>query len=197
MKKCTKCGETKPSLEFSKNHTSKDGYDYVCRVCRSEYRKALRLADVEGARARERARYAANIEGERETDRQWNKNNPDKAREKHLRYRTNNLEKCREMDRENYRKNPNKNREKAIIRKARLNNAVIEDFSYLEIFERDEWVCQLCLDPIDPQLRRPNLQSKSLDHIIPVSKEGNHTRDNVQAAHLLCNMKKNDKMPSH
>jgi 5-methylcytosine-specific restriction endonuclease McrA len=42
-------------------------------------------------------------------------------------------------------------------------------------------------------LRRPSPWSVSLDHIVPVSKGGTHTRDNVQAAHLRCNQAKGDR----
>lgn len=33
----------------------------------------------------------------------------------------------------------------------------------------------------------------SLDHIIPLSRGGHHTADNVQAAHLACNHRKGAK----
>ena len=34
----------------------------------------------------------------------------------------------------------------------------------------------------------------SIDHIIPISKGGQHTWDNVQLAHMICNSIKNNKM---
>ncbi|MEV6398476.1 HNH endonuclease [Streptomyces sp. NPDC051907] len=36
--------------------------------------------------------------------------------------------------------------------------------------------------------------SASLDHIIPLARQGDHTRINVQLAHLLCNLRKSDKL---
>jgi 5-methylcytosine-specific restriction endonuclease McrA len=35
-----------------------------------------------------------------------------------------------------------------------------------------------------------------LDHIIPISKGGAHSRDNCQAAHARCNRMKSAKMPA-
>jgi len=38
-KKCTKCKITKPINEFYKNKTTKDGYCYQCKKCKSEKNK--------------------------------------------------------------------------------------------------------------------------------------------------------------
>ncbi len=48
MKKCNKCGETKPLAEFSKDKKSPDGLRYDCKVCVSEYGK-LRNFSVDPA----------------------------------------------------------------------------------------------------------------------------------------------------
>jgi|SaaInlV_165m_DNA_1040744.scaffolds.fasta_scaffold18331_1 hypothetical protein len=44
MKKCTKCGKTKPLAEFHKHKKSRDGLRYRCKVCRSEYKKSLNFS---------------------------------------------------------------------------------------------------------------------------------------------------------
>jgi 5-methylcytosine-specific restriction endonuclease McrA len=33
----------------------------------------------------------------------------------------------------------------------------------------------------------------SLDHVIPLAREGSHTRDNVKLSHLACNLRKGTK----
>lgn len=78
-------------------------------------------------------------------------------------------------------------REHAHRRRARLRGVEVEQFKDTEIFERDDYICQICFEPIDPFLCWPDTMSVSLDHIIPLAKQGSHTRDNVQSAHLRCN----------
>lgn len=56
-------------------------------------------------------------------------------------------------------------------------------------------ICALCGKPVDKTLKWPHPLSKSVDHIIPVSK-GGHPSDiqNLQLAHLCCNGEKSSKM---
>jgi hypothetical protein len=61
-----------------------------------------------------------------------------------------------------------------------------------EIYERDEWRCGICGDPVDKTLRWPDPMSASLDHITPLSKGGRHAIGNVQCSHLRCNLRKRD-----
>lgn len=63
-----------------------------------------------------------------------------------------------------------------------------------EIFERDLWTCQLCEKSIDRDLSWPDPLSASLDHVVPLAKGGKHTRGNLQAAHLRCNLQKGDRV---
>lgn len=59
-----------------------------------------------------------------------------------------------------------------------------------DVYARDGWICQLCIEPIDPTLRWPEAGSRSIDHIQPLSRGGHHVWLNVQSAHLGCNLKK-------
>lgn len=54
-------------------------------------------------------------------------------------------------------------------------------------------VCGICGLPVDKTLRWPDPMSKTVDHIIPVSK-GGHPSDisNLQLAHFSCNRQKSD-----
>lgn len=78
-------------------------------------------------------------------------------------------------------------------RRALLLGGETENFTYAEVFERDGWICGLCHEPVDPDLAHPDPMSKSLDHIVPLTRGGGHVRSNVQLAHLVCNVSKGNR----
>lgn len=82
-------------------------------------------------------------------------------------------------------------RQQNSVRRARRKAVEIEKFSAVEIFNRDSWRCGLCGKKVDRRLRHPHRLSACLDHIVPLSKGGAHTRQNTQCAHLSCNSRKN------
>ncbi|MGW6946179.1 HNH endonuclease [Streptomyces xanthophaeus] len=69
-----------------------------------------------------------------------------------------------------------------------------EVFAPLDVHTRDEWTCQLCRLPIDPEVAWPDPMSASVDHIVPLSRGGQHSMINVQSAHLGCNSSKGDRL---
>jgi hypothetical protein len=70
-----------------------------------------------------------------------------------------------------------------------------ESFSIRSVYERDRWVCQICGKKVNKNRLYPDRMCASLDHIIPLSKGGPHTYNNVQLAHLACNVSKSNKLP--
>lgn len=78
-------------------------------------------------------------------------------------------------------------------RRAKINGLARDMFSFKDIADRDKWSCRLCGEKVDRKIKYPNKLSPSLDHIVPISKGGGHTKENVQLAHLHCNMQKSDK----
>lgn len=84
--------------------------------------------------------------------------------------------------------NPEQVTENAARRRARKrNNGRVERFWRKTIYQRDNWTCGICGHPVDPDLEWPNPESASLDHIVPLSQGGEHTRANTRLAHLHCN----------
>jgi hypothetical protein len=85
-------------------------------------------------------------------------------------------------------------REATRKRRALLRSVECEDFTEREIYERDGWCCQLCGKRVSQKLRWPHPMSASLDHVIPLTKDGtSHTRRNVRLAHLVCNTKRGNR----
>lgn len=52
--------------------------------------------------------------------------------------------------------------------------------------------CGICGEPVDLSLRKPNLMSASIDHIVPFAHGGSNDPENLQLAHLHCNHVKSD-----
>lgn len=57
-------------------------------------------------------------------------------------------------------------------------------------------VCGICGRPVDKTLLYPHPLAPTVDHIIPLSKGGKNTADNLQLAHWTCNRQKSDKLAS-
>lgn len=75
-------------------------------------------------------------------------------------------------------------------RHAREVNAESVSFSAVAVFERDGWICQLCRREVDFQLRWPDPEMATIDHVRPLSRGGAHVESNAQLAHLRCNLAK-------
>lgn len=81
-------------------------------------------------------------------------------------------------------------RRRARKRKAQSVERVVAE----EVFERDGWSCGICGEAVEPNCEWPDPLSPSLDHIVPLSKGGAHSLENVQLAHLGCNVSKGDRL---
>jgi predicted nucleic acid-binding Zn ribbon protein len=68
----------------------------------------------------------------------------------------------------------------------------LDRFADLEIYERDDWICKICLKPTNRKVAKNHPHSPTIDHILPFAKGGGHTRENVQCAHRICNSLKGD-----
>lgn len=55
---------------------------------------------------------------------------------------------------------------------------------------RDGAQCGICGELVNLELRHPDPESGSVDHIIPVALGGTHNETNLQLAHLRCNLTK-------
>lgn len=158
---------------------------------------------------------AANPEKRAEMSKRWARANPEKRRAIKKAWTDANREKVRLSDRKrartsvmslrqhnyyeahkekilsavrDWRKlNPDKKKSFESARRARKYCEGAEAFSINEIFERDGWRCQLCHRKVNNRLKWPNPLSPSLDHIVPLSKDGKHIKTNVHLTHLRCN----------
>lgn len=62
----------------------------------------------------------------------------------------------------------------------------------LAVFERDQWICQVCGEVAPKELRGTyDKCAPELGHIIPHALGGSYTLDNLQCEHRKCNLQKN------
>jgi hypothetical protein len=67
-----------------------------------------------------------------------------------------------------------------------------EQFTLRDVFDRDHGRCQLCRRKVTMPTGKWSKRMATIDHIVPVTKGGNHTLVNVQLCCAMCNSEKND-----
>lgn len=124
--------------------------------------------------AKKKAAYAARTDEQKERDRT-------KSREAMRRWlkKPENVEKHRATARKH-------TVEGAHRRRARMRQVEIGDIDYREISMRTMGCCGICGGQVEPNFE--------YDHIIPLSRGGPHTTDNIQLAHRFCNRSKHAKL---
>lgn len=69
-----------------------------------------------------------------------------------------------------------------------------DHIEHIVLFEMYNWTCCICGEQINKFIRFPNMLAASVEHIIPISKGGTHTWDNVAPSHIRCNQAKGDQI---
>jgi len=186
MKACTKCSVEKPLDVFTRDRTKRDGLNTCCREC---------------TRARDRTYHAANREKVREYAHAYTKQKVENDRERRVRWEEENrefleaaeLKQAERRKKVNYeacaryaRRHPEKVRQRNARREALKKGAKVGVVSYSHILERDGYVCHICSLSVAPG-------DVHFDHVIPLSRSGAHSDENIKVAHSLCNIRKGSK----
>lgn len=205
-KKCRLCGVEKPLDEFHRDRSKADGRRNECKPCKCAdvktrrnptkiraWREANKDRIAEQARERRRAnrdqvlaakkrhrekyrkelaekqtaRYWSDPERHRENGREYARSHKTEARERHTQWRRSNIEHVREYARAaSYRRKFDRD---------------AETIEFVELLKNDP--CSYCGAP----------GPSHIDHIVPVSKGGPNTPDNLTAACVSCNSSKHDR----
>lgn len=78
-----------------------------------------------------------------------------------------------------------------MARRARLLAATVEEVDRLAVIERDNATCYLCGTKLNPETDKI-----TLDHVIPLTRGGSHSMDNLKVACVSCNTRKSNKLLS-
>lgn len=195
-----------------------DGYKSRCKDCFRAQARAERTAKIEQYREKERQYVESNIDHYRELKRAHQKAHPEKYEDSLRKYRETHREKInskarerRQQDLEHYREIGRKSRDKhAEERNAYQREYGKENRDKLTLFTNlrrarklaaegshtdEEWQALkefydykcLCCRKHEPEIRLTR------DHVIPLTKGGTDSIDNVQPLCARCNSKKNNK----
>jgi 5-methylcytosine-specific restriction endonuclease McrA len=133
--------------------------------------------------------FEKNREIEYERSKQWAKSPAGKAAKAlaRKRFKTAHPEQWNKWIKDWHDANPEKTRQHirnlSYRRRLQKGTQPFEKFTTLEIANRDGWKCHICRKQV-------TFTTKSIDHLIPLSKGGSHTRANVALAHLVCNRRR-------
>lgn len=216
LKKCSKCGEYKELTEFQADKSKKSGYKSQCKACiksnikRQEYMKKYRDEHKDYYSLKYTEYSKNNREKLNTRSREYRKNHPEKTKEYYIKNKLKILEYSKiyresEHGRDIRKKYyySEKARANKITQRVKRRTKIFSgdtDITLQKVYERDKGVCKLCGELCDwNDIEHKNGYAvvgsnyPSIDHIIPISKNGSHTWDNVQLAHFRCNSVKQDK----
>lgn len=204
MKKCTKCHIEKELSEFNKSSNAKDGHKPRCKGCSNEDTKHY---------------YATHQEKERLRKIKYRSENPNKIKEINKKYRANNRDVMLEREAEyikthkEYQKNwqkENRLANNATKRRYYATNHGKNVFYALKLKRRakkfgtdDGTVTSQFLKQLADNTKtciflgtELTAENRHLDHIVPLSRGGAHTVDNVRFISAKANLMKHNRLDS-
>jgi len=193
-----------------------------CNKCASEALEGFKFCQScrDKNKARKKLNYELNKDAILLRQKEWALNNPDKVKETKKREREKNKDRYSKYWKDRYANNKDEiivantkyaqdNKERlSKYRKSRIDfrhanfhkhrankfDAFVELINRKDVFERDNYICQICKQPTLPNVESSHSLFPTVDHIIPLSKGGTHEYSNVQCAHLGCNSSKGNKI---
>ncbi len=171
LKCCAKCQTAKPKSDFYPRSKPRQHHLRAwCKDCEnnrsSKYLESLRENNPAKVAKYRRNYYVRNKNKVAATNRRYNRENPEKVKAQWGAY---------------YRANKEKYKNRARLRQLKIRQIAIEDFDREEIYVRDGGKCHICRRPV-PQ------DYWHLDHLVPLSRGGEHSKKNVAVAHSQCNL---------
>ena len=203
MKKCSKCGQwlVANRVNFYKQNTYKDKLDKTCISCRKERQRELdeirwerskkhKEANDKNRKARKK-QYVRYVQYEHR--KQYYEDNKEKILEKAKQYYQNNKDKFYEYSKQYYQSPQGKvatfnNRQRRRTREDQLGTGITKE-QWLEMMRFFGWKCAYSGE----YLGGKDNFNRTIDHIIPISKNGPHEIWNLVPMARSLNSSKNNK----
>lgn len=180
-KLCPLCECEKPAAEFWASKNTKDGLYSWCKPCTKarrkerydpEYHRNYRLERLEAKREYDRMRYQRDPEKRNAGIRRWYRENKDKVKAQRARYNA-------EHRQDNLARN---RKRKARLKEAEGSHTAAEVWA---LAESQDWLCAYCETPMFGEFH--------VDHMLPISRGGSNSWENLAITCATCNLRKNDK----
>lgn len=177
-KKCTKCDLEKSLEEFDNDSDGKYGKVSHCKECRAKHNRQFRQDHLDKFQA-----YDRNRSGDPKRNENWRRRYQERYSQdpKYMAVKRASIRRWN-------KNNPLKGRERLQRRKAWILENTVGEVSYDRILERDGLFCYLCQQKIE------DLSQLEFDHVIPLSRGGEHSEANIRPTHEICNQRKNDRL---
>lgn len=184
-KRCSKCKESKLILDFPQRKGASDGLASHCKVCNYRATRRWRIAHREHLKVYGKLWKAAHPGKCKEHRRKYDVEHREQSNEWHKKWKAKHPEKRKEFDRKWLIKHPEKVTEYNQRRLARKANAKGNGVTSKQWKEVKSSYCSLCAYCGQRRLLE-------MDHIVPLSKGGQHDIDNIAPACRPCNAHKSD-----
>ncbi len=187
QRRCSKCQQPKDLAEFRRHKRGKNGRSADCNTCHSSQNHLYYLDNKDKYRIWRQNYKEQHTEAVRQQTLDWRKSHPERVRQIQTTWRRNNKALQQALIAAWTKAHPEKGAEKTSRYRARKRHAPrVEAIDRALIFLRDQWICQLCHRKVQPE-------KASIDHVIPLSKGGEHTYRNLVLVHRLCNSSKGNR----
>ena len=183
FKTCSVCGHSKFITQFYKSKGEKDGHQYCCKSCHNA--RTLRWREENPEKNQERIQRDISSDRHKSYNERYYSEHKDLYRESHRRSNEKHRDSRNARSRNYQKEHPEYFRLKVNERRAmELERGTFTQAEWDSLCARYNYTC-LCCKQVKPL---------TFDHVVPLSKGGSNTIDNIQPLCLKCNQKKHNKI---
>lgn len=190
-KECYRCHEVKPLADFVGHKGKSDGRSSYCKPCATQRNAAWAqdnpayIRSVKAAeKARNRIRHAnGSVDVTEKRCSKCNTTKPAPYFHRNADTADGLARHCKQCRNQWVQDNPGRMREYAANRRGRVAAATVENVDRFVVYEREGGRCHICRRPV-------KRDAFHLEHLVPLSKGGDHSYANVAVAHPICNRRK-------